>query len=131
MTFGEQVREWRIERKINQRDLAAKVGIDFTYLSKIENGKMPPPSEATIVKIARTLEKDADTLLRLASKVPDDLKPIITSSREAPALLRAFNGLSDGEVRLLIERAEKMKRSQISPNETSSERGDQSSDDGT
>lgn len=110
MTFGEQLRLWRIERKLNQRDFAAKVGIDFTYLSKIENGRMPPPSQATIVRMAEVLEKDADALLQLASKVPQDVKEIITTSRDAPALLRAIQGLSETEVRQLTEMAERMKR---------------------
>ncbi|HTE20240.1 MAG TPA: helix-turn-helix transcriptional regulator, partial [Armatimonadota bacterium] len=95
MTFGEQLRLWRIESKLNQRDLAARVGIDFTYLSKIENGRMPPPSEATIMKMAEALEQDADMLLQLAFRVPQDVKPIITGSREAPTLLRAIQGLSE------------------------------------
>jgi len=112
MTFGETVRQWRVARKKNQRELAAEVGIDFTYLSKLENGRMPAPSESTIRKIAEVLghADEVDTLLLLADKVPDDVKPIITSSREAPALLRAINGLSDSEVRLLIKRAEQLQR---------------------
>lgn len=111
-TFGEQLRKWRLERKVNQRDLANKVGMDFTYLSKLENGRMPPPSEAMIQAIGRALEKEPelDVLFRLAEKVPEDLKPIITGSREAPALLRAINGLSDAEVRKLTRLAENYKR---------------------
>src|SRR5690349_9690448 len=109
MTFGEQLRIWRVERRLNQRDFAARVGIDFTYLSKIENGKMPPPSEKTIIKMAEVLEKDADVLLQLASKVPQDVREIITNSREAPALLRAIQGLDEAKVRRLTEIAEEMK----------------------
>ncbi len=33
MTFGERLRQLRIERKINQRDLAGQVGIDISNLS--------------------------------------------------------------------------------------------------
>jgi len=39
MKFGERLRELRKEQKISQRELATRVGVDFTYLSKIENGQ--------------------------------------------------------------------------------------------
>jgi transcriptional regulator with XRE-family HTH domain len=109
MTFGEQVRRWRIEKRFNQRDFADKVGIDFTYLSKIENNKMPPPSERAILLMAEVLEQDADILLQLAQKVPQDLKQVITGSREAPALLRAIQGLDENKIKRLTEIAEQMK----------------------
>jgi HTH-type transcriptional regulator, competence development regulator len=110
MTFGEQLKTWRTEAQLNQRDFGAKVGIDFTYLSKIENGRMPPPSEATICKMAEVLEKDPDILLQLAQKVPQDLRPIISNSREAPALLRAIDGWNDDKVARLRQIAEDMNR---------------------
>lgn len=110
MTFGEQLRRWRLDKRLNQRDFADKVGIDFTYLSKIENGKMPPPAEKTIMKMAEVLEQDADTLLQLAAKVPGDVKPIIANTRGAPALLRAIQGLTPDEVKQLTMLAEEMQR---------------------
>jgi transcriptional regulator with XRE-family HTH domain len=42
MTFGERLRQLRRERQMNQRALAERAGIDFTYLSKLENGRMAP-----------------------------------------------------------------------------------------
>jgi transcriptional regulator with XRE-family HTH domain len=35
MTFGERVRALRLERRVNQKDVAAAAGIDVTYLSKL------------------------------------------------------------------------------------------------
>ena len=43
--FGVKLRELRTKAGMTQRELAGRVTIDFTYLSKIENGVMPPPSE--------------------------------------------------------------------------------------
>jgi transcriptional regulator with XRE-family HTH domain len=60
MAFGERVRELRKERGLSQRDLAGRSGIDFTYLSKIENGRMEPPSEEVIRRVALALGTDAD-----------------------------------------------------------------------
>lgn len=39
MTFSKRVRELRKTRNLTQRELADRVGINFTYLSKIENDK--------------------------------------------------------------------------------------------
>lgn len=38
-SFGEYIRRLRIEKGLNQTELAAKVGLDSGGLSKIENGK--------------------------------------------------------------------------------------------
>jgi len=109
MTFGERLRQLRLERRINQRDLAAQVGIDFTYLSKIENGRMAPPAGDTIVKIARALDAETDELLLLANKVPRDLTPVITKSVALPAFLRSISDLNDDEIKELSSYAQKMK----------------------
>ena len=40
MTFGERVRQLRLAKGWTLRDLAPAVGVGFTYISKIENGKL-------------------------------------------------------------------------------------------
>lgn len=42
----------RVIHNVSQRELAKNVGVDFTYFSKIENGKLEPPAEDTIKKLA-------------------------------------------------------------------------------
>src|SRR5205814_10266266 len=72
MTFGERIRQLRKAKNLHQNELAAKVGINFTYLSKIENDKLETgdfPSEDTIKKLAKALGADADELLLMAKKV--------------------------------------------------------------
>ena len=109
MTFGERLRQLRLERKINQRELAARVQIDFTYLSKIENGRMPPPAASTIVKLAGALDVHADELLLLAEKVPSDVNAVITRSTALPAFLRAIHDLNDEEIEKLGTYAQRMR----------------------
>ncbi len=109
MSFGKRLRQLRLDRKVNQRALAARVGIDFTYLSKIENERMPPPSEDVIVKLAKALGADPDDLLRLAQRVPQDIKSVINSSPALPSLLRTVSGLSDDEIRKLQDYAKRIK----------------------
>lgn len=109
MTFGEKLRALRLQRKLNQRKLADVVGIDFTYLSKIETGKMPPPSQETIKRLAGALGADADELLLLADKVPEDVKDVITESPELPAFLRQIRGLPHEDLEKLKRYAERLK----------------------
>ena len=40
MTFGKKIRELRKAKGMGQRCVSAEVGINFTYLSKIENDKV-------------------------------------------------------------------------------------------
>jgi HTH-type transcriptional regulator, competence development regulator len=115
MTFGERLRQLRRERQMNQRTLAARAGIDFTYLSKIENERMDPPAADTIVKLAQALGANPDELLLLAHKVPQDLIPVITQSPQWPAFLRSICDLTDDELRELstYARALRTKREQM------------------
>ena len=46
------------------------LGIDHTYLSKIEASKMPPPGEETLRRIASVLSMDTDLVYRFAGRVP-------------------------------------------------------------
>ncbi len=75
--FGARLRELRINAGMTQRGLARAVDIDFTYLSKIENGVMPPPSEKVILQMAEALNADQDELLTLAGKIPPDIAEIL------------------------------------------------------
>lgn len=109
MTFGERLRELRLDKKINQRDLASRVGIDFTYLSKLENGRMPPPAAGTIARIAKALGAHGDELMILANKVPTDLTPMISRSAAVPAFLRSIQDFDDADLARLSTYAQKMR----------------------
>lgn len=77
MKFAEKLRELRQAKNLSQRALASVVGVDFTYLSKIENEKLDfgqYPSEDLILKLAEALDADADELMLLAEKIPPLIK---------------------------------------------------------
>ena len=65
------------------RQVAARVGVEPSYLSKIERGLEPRPSEPTTRKLAAELGEDPDALLAMAGKVSADLQAII---RQRPQL---------------------------------------------
>lgn len=75
--FGARLRELRKQVGTTQRQLADKVNVDFSYLSKIENGVVPPPSENVISKLAGVLNIDKDELMILAGRIPCDIAQML------------------------------------------------------
>jgi len=109
-TYGAVLRRERHARGLSQRQLADQVGVDFTYLSKVENGRLPAPSEATIAQIAKVLGADAETHLAHAKKVPLDVRSRYASYPiAATRLLRALHEkpLSTQTYEALIQQVER------------------------
>lgn len=103
MQFGERVRELRLAKNLTLRDLAGKVGVDFTYISKIENQKLSfgeYPSEELIRKIAKALAADKDELLILAEKIPKQIKKRVM---ERPDAFRKIAELDDKSLDRLLK----------------------------
>lgn len=86
--FGARIKELRKQAGLSQRELADKLGVHFSYLSKIESGVIPPPSTQVILRLAEVLNADQDELMLLAGKIPSDIAQIL-KNREALQLLRA------------------------------------------
>lgn len=102
-TFGETVRDIRKNQQLSQRDLAGKVGVSFTYISKIENEKLDfgdYPSEELIRKLAEALNTEADELMILAKKVPDRIKQRVM---ERPDAFRKIASLDDKKLDQLLD----------------------------
>ena len=60
------VRDLRHVRNLSQRQLAARMNVPRTYISKIENGKAMP-TLSSLDRLAKALEVDISALLRDAS----------------------------------------------------------------
>lgn len=106
MDFGSRIRDLRKEKDISLRDLADRVGLDFTYLSKIENGKVEPPSEDKIRKMAKVLEADEEELLDLAGKVSSgEIRKAVQANPSLGVLLRKIQSrnLTKQQIARMIE----------------------------
>ncbi len=91
------------DRRFSLRQVAGRVGIEPSYLSKVERGEEAPPSEKTIRAIAEDLEEDADLLLALAGKISHDLRQAIVRRPQLFArLIRELNTLPDHAVLRLV-----------------------------
>lgn len=104
MAFAQHIRDKREalqqrDRRYSLRQVAQRIGVQPGYLSKIERGDFPPPSEEKIRRLAEELNEDSDVLLAMAGKVSKDLQEII---RARPALfaelIRALNSAPDEQV---------------------------------
>lgn len=100
-SFGEHVKKireqrYRTESSFSLRRVAGRIGVEPSYLSKIERNVLGPPSEATTVRLARELGENPDVLLAMAGKVSKELQGIIRKHPEAFAeLIRALEEASE------------------------------------
>ena len=113
-SFGKYVRRVReallAENKgFSVRQVAKRVGVQPSYLSKVEREEVGAPGEETIRKLAEELGENPDVLLALGGKVSSDLRDVIMKRpkvfaqllrelKEAPdhAILRAVREVRDG-----------------------------------
>lgn len=73
-SLGEALRDGRSQRGRTQGEVASAVGINTTYLSKLENNASPLPcSEGLLCKLADLYGFDRDDLIALAGRVPEDI----------------------------------------------------------
>jgi SOS-response transcriptional repressor LexA len=80
---GILIRKLREEHGVTQRQLAEAIGSNYTYLSKIENGRLDHiPNSKTLVAIADALQLDRDWLLTECGRPPEKLAQSIASHAE-------------------------------------------------
>jgi len=88
--FGQLIRQARKNQGYSQRDLAKLLDLDFTYLSKLENNRADyPPKEDVIRAIAHHLALDAEKLIFLAGRIPQQDESLLREHYEnMPTLFR-------------------------------------------
>jgi len=101
-SFGEFVRDKRIEQRLTLREFCRKNGFDPGNVSKIERGLMPPPQDRHLAEnYAKALNlkkrtKDWVTFHDLAAvsagRVPADLLNDEKIVRKLPLLFRTIRG---------------------------------------
>lgn len=102
--FGILIRRLRHAKGWSLRELAGKVGVGFTYLSRVENERLnfgDYPSDALIHRLADALDADEGELLLLAKRIPEPVKRRIL---QRPDAFLAFADCDDATLdRLLAE----------------------------
>lgn len=72
ISLGQSIKAARKSKQLTQRELAQMLGISYTYISKIESGKIDGVSDTLLAQIAKTLNLDWAELLnlKLGEKLP-------------------------------------------------------------
>lgn len=86
-SFGVTIRELRRNKRLSQRELSSQIGVDFTYISKLENGKLEPPSEEVVIRMAEIFMVDRHWLTLVAGKVPSDFAKVILHNKDVQELI--------------------------------------------
>jgi transcriptional regulator with XRE-family HTH domain len=108
LKFGQRIRQLRNQKRRGQPALAALVGVNFTYISKIENEKLDfgdYPSEELILRLAGARDADADELLILARKIPEPIRERVLQRPEAFRRLTALDDVALDRVLSALDRA--------------------------
>lgn len=114
--FGRYIRQRRedlrkTDASYSLRQVAARIGVEPSYLSKVERGQEAPPSEPRIRALASELQEDPDDLLALAGKVSSDLQEIIRHRpRLVAQLIRQVKSMPDSSLRGLVASARRSRR---------------------
>jgi len=118
-TLGSYVRELRQQKGLTLRQLAEKVKMDFTYLSKVENDNLFGPdrkrynvSMDNLKVLARVLEGDVDKMQLLAGKMPEQVIKDATEKDKAAEFFRAIpkEGLSEDDWGKLLHQLRSKKK---------------------
>jgi transcriptional regulator with XRE-family HTH domain len=102
--LGKYIREKREkllkgDKRFSLRQTAQRIGIEPSYLSKIERGQEMSLSEEKTVSLATELNEDPDVLLALSGKVSSDIQEIIRKRPQLfTQLIRELKGLPDQAV---------------------------------
>lgn len=108
--FGKLIKQARKDKGYSQRELAQLVGLDFTYLSKLENNRADyPPKEEVIRNLAQNLDLKEEELIFLAGRIPQGDEAILKQHyKNMPTLFRRIRENPEF-ARLVFEEAEKLR----------------------
>jgi transcriptional regulator with XRE-family HTH domain len=88
--FGEYLKNLREQRKLSLRDVAAKTGMSYSYLTQIEHGRRRPPGADLLKKLAPVYGVSVRDLLKAAGYL-DDIEPAKPTLSEEEEVERAFH----------------------------------------
>lgn len=107
--FGDHIRQKRLallagDKGFSLRRLASRLGIQASYLSRLERGAAPSLSEANIMALAAELDENPDALLALAGKIPQDVRRALLDRPELFApLVRALADRPDTDLTTCLD----------------------------
>jgi transcriptional regulator with XRE-family HTH domain len=65
--IGDNIRKYRIKRKLTQMDLAASCGFEESSIGRLENGKTNPTIK-TLLKLSQALDVKLSDIVKIKSR---------------------------------------------------------------
>lgn len=94
ITFGKVLQRIRRSKDMTQREVAKKIDMDFSYLSRLENDRFDSkPTPETIDKIADALscdELEHNELMGAAGRITGELEKAAQIANKNPEMMRLF-----------------------------------------
>jgi transcriptional regulator with XRE-family HTH domain len=98
MSFGAVLKRIRRDKGKTQREVAAAIGMDYTYFSRLENDRFDSkPTRETVLKIADALGCTPDEkseLLAAAGRIDEEMERIARTAGERPELKQLFRKMA-------------------------------------
>ena len=86
--IGDAIRKAREAKGLSQRQLGKLSGVDYSAISRIENGERAAPDATSLMRIARALDVDVENFYALAGYlVPEglpELAPYLRAKYDLP-----------------------------------------------
>ncbi|MCK9621785.1 MAG: helix-turn-helix domain-containing protein [Methylobacter sp.] len=107
--FGLFLEKIRRSRQLQQKRLAAEVGIQASYVSSLEKGRKPPPSKKILEKLIDVLNLDEDEQLNMwecvkqskrSLELPDGMMP--SEYQFISKLSEKLGSLSEEQITLMM-----------------------------
>lgn len=92
LQVAKAVKDLRLVRNLSQRQLAGRMNVPRTYISKIENGKAMP-TLGSLERLARALQVDISALLRDAKSRHQDEAAVLMSDPFLSEIAQYVSGL--------------------------------------
>jgi|SRR4030042_637683 HTH-type transcriptional regulator, competence development regulator len=88
--FGEYLKTLRDRSKLSLRDVAARTGMSYSYLTQIEHGRRNAPGAELLKKLAPVYNVPVSDLLKAAGYLEDvsPTKPILSEDEEIEMAFR-------------------------------------------
>ncbi len=104
--FGKLFRKYRKRVGLTQRQLAQKLKLDYTYISKIESATVPPPPRDRVESAARVFRltrDETDGLIQLAAEAQPDVRSWVLRDPRAQTLYRSIRKHPSADRQALLD----------------------------
>jgi transcriptional regulator with XRE-family HTH domain len=99
-SLAERVKVKRLEKRLNQAELAKRAGLTQATISRLESGEITQLKSDKLMKLAKALDVTVDFLVGRKERMTFD--ETLTADETAQVIFRGFEKLSD-EARIQVK----------------------------